>query len=297
VSPTLNHSGVAADINTMHVPVQQVYDDLGMLREWTMLLAATDIAPRTVELYTYALWRLLAFHRFQIHLVDMTEGAIVQFLAAQGARSTSKQVYYRGIRSFFAWAQRRGFLLDNPTDWAKPKRVPRSEAEALSIDELTRLLLAASYRSPQRGWAMLACFALGTRRGEFVNIRRGDVDHSAGLVHLEVTKGGKRRLVPMGPWAAEAIGELETLSTTDYICPVQPNTFTMWVQQAARDCGFTGKKARAHALRASFATYLSEQGVEIATISNLLGHSSIAVTSAYVATDAGKKAAAVGVLG
>jgi site-specific recombinase XerD len=273
------------------------YDDLGLLREWTMILAATDTAPRTVELYTYGVWRLLAFHHFQIHLIDMDETHVVSFLAAQGTRSTSKQVYYRGIRSFYAWAVRRGYMLSNPTDWTKPKRVPRGEAEALSLDELTRLLLAASYRSPQRGWAMLACFALGTRRGEFVNIRRADVDHSGGFVHLTVTKGRKPRRVPMGPWAREAIVELERLSDTDYICPVQPNTFTMWVQQAARDCGFTGKKARAHALRASFATYLSEQGVEIATISNLLGHSSIAVTSAYVATSADKRVAAVGVLG
>lgn len=287
-----------ADTEPMHLPDGEVpYDDLALLREWTMILTATDIAPRTLELYTYAIWRLLAFHRFKIHLVDMQEAHIVAFLAAQGSRSTSKTAYYRGTRSFFAWATRRGYCLENPTDWAKPKKPAVTEPEALTIEELTRLLIAASYRSEQRGWAMLGCFAIGARRGEFVNIRRDDIDWAQHRVHLKVTKGRKPRAVPMGRWAEIALGELANISTDDRILPIAPNTFTMWVQQAAKDCGFTGKKARAHALRASFATFLSEQGVEVATISNLMGHSSIAVTSVYLATNTDKKVAAVGVLG
>lgn len=275
----------------------QAYDDLGLLREWTMTLVAVDMAPRTVELYVYGVWRLLAFHRFQIHLIDVSEPHVVAFLASLGTRATSKTSYYRGIRSFFAWACRRGYVIDDPTAWTRPRRVQRGEPEALTIPELTRLLIAASCRSPQRGWAMLACFALGTRRGEFVNIRRDDIDWVQGVVRLKVTKGDRPRTVPMGRWAREALAELGDMTASDRICPVAPNTFTMWVQQAARDCGFTGRKARAHALRSSFATFLSEQGVEPATISALMGHSSIAVTSVYLATNDQKKVAAAGILG
>jgi integrase/recombinase XerD len=145
---------------------------------------------------------------------------------------------------------------------------------------------------------MLACYALGTRRMEICGLRPQDVDWLAGKVYLRRTKGAKPRDVPIGELAGEALRELDRLHRGGpTLLGIQPSTFTGWVNQAARDCGFpTGRKRRAHTLRATFATDLDHAGVSGRTIQELLGHESLSTTTVYIGVNDIDLAAAVEVL-
>jgi integrase/recombinase XerD len=130
---------------------------------------------------------------------------------------------------------------------------------------------------------MLACLALGCRRTEFVSLKREDINWDRRTVRLTVTKGRKPRTVDIGPWAAEALRELEALSTGERLLDVKPATLNEWVKTAARDCGFPpGRMQHAHTLRASFASFMADEDIPLHVIAELMGHSNPKTTLAYI---------------
>lgn len=274
-------------------------DSLGVLGEWLALLEANGLAPKTVDDYCFAMWKLLGKHlRFQVHPLDVTENHAAMFLASLSDHNAARVQYAKALRSFYTWAVRRGYLLTSPVGEIKPKKPRRSPQERFEMDELIRLLIAASWRDERRGWAILACFALGCRRGEFVHIRWDDIRWERGIVHLRVTKGRKPRDVDMGEWARAALTELRRWSRSDRILDITPNTFTHWVNEAATDCGFPpGRLRRAHTLRATFASVLLDSGAPPPVVQRLMGHSSLTTTSDYYAASKGAGSKAVKVLG
>jgi len=276
-------------------------DSLELLAAWVTVLVARDLAERTIASYSYAVQRLLAFHRFQVHPMDLDEGHIAAFLASLSSHAPAKEQYAKGIGSFTRWLHRHGYLAIDPVTDVTPRRRQRKPAVRYERDEITRMLAAARDRDPsgRRAWAILGCLSLGTRRSEFVSIRRDDIDWSRRRVYLRVTKGRRPREVPIGPWAEEALHELEAISPLGqpYLVPIRPSTLNAWVHQAAIEAGIAGdRKQRAHTLRASFASYLLEQNVPIPVVRDLLGHSSIATTDAYAAAGPGSGEEAVKIL-
>jgi len=273
-----------------------------LIGEWGDWMEAVGMAERTQELYTYALWKLLSrpFTRGR-NLLELGPSEITAHLAAFKGKAHSKAMHRKALRCFYKWATRCGYLDRDPTAILQGAKPPhRTRQEPFSQEELTRLLIAAAWRSPRRAWAILACYALGCRRTEFVMLRREDIDFERRLVHLRVTKGDRPRDVDIGPLAECALRELLALERPNpygTILGVRPNQLTEWVNRAARDCGFPeGRKRRAHTLRATFVTNLGRRGVPLAVIQELVGHANATTTSAYFGVLQGETAQAVAVL-
>lgn len=277
-------------------------DNSALIGEWGDHMAAQGLSERTQEMYVYAVHRLLSrSHTRGRNLLELTETDIVTHLAALGDKAHSKRQHRQAIRSLYRWCLRRRYRHDDPSailDGAKRPR--RTRPEPFTQDELVRLLIAAAVRDPRRAWAILACYALGTRRSELCGIRPEDIRWNDMTVHLPVTKNDQPRTLPMGPLAAEALQELANLySSNPYgtLVGVAPQQFGAWVNQAARDCGFPpGRKRRAHTLRASFASHLGHKGVPPEVIRDLLGHENISTTSVYLGTYEGDGERAVALL-
>jgi integrase/recombinase XerD len=273
--------------------------ELAVLAEWTMLLEANDLAASTIADYSYAMFLLIGKHlRWKVHPLDVREAHAASLLASLSDRNSAKSQYAKGLRSFYTWAVRRGYLLSSPVGEIKPKKPRRQPQERFEAEELARLLMAAAFREPRRGWAMLACLALGTRRTEFVNITRNDIRWERGVVHLRVTKGRKPRDVGISAWAAEAMRELLAVSKSERLVEIEPNTFTRWVHEAAEDCGFPpGRMRRAHTLRATCLSMILENGAPLHVAQVIAGHASATTTSDYLAMVRGADRDAMKVFG
>ncbi|HXF35861.1 MAG TPA: tyrosine-type recombinase/integrase [Actinomycetota bacterium] len=275
-------------------------DSMQVLAWWDDYLAANNRSERTRELYGYVMLRLMRRHLGR-HPLDLGEPEVMAFMASLGKRAAARAVYARALRSFYGWAHQRGLIATNPAGHLKPKTPASPPPEAFSPDDVVRLLVAAAWRDPRRAWALLACYALGTRRSELVSIRLEDINWEAGRVYLHRTKGNRPRYVAMGPLAREALAELAAyVGHRGYrppsggwvpphppgdtrLLPVAPSTLSTWVEQAGLDCGFPpGKRRRSHTLRATFATMLDHNGVPVAVIQRLLGHRSVATTTRYL---------------
>jgi integrase/recombinase XerD len=132
------------------------------------------------------------------------------------------------------------------------------------------------------------CYGCGLRCAEVRNLALADVDTERQMVHVRQGKGSKDRYLPMGTMLARGIG--------DYIAAEKPRKFlfeghngnafsqrgTQWVvSQAVKKAGVV-KDVCVHTLRHTYATHLLEQGVNILTIKDLLGHAHIETTMIYL---------------
>lgn len=132
------------------------------------------------------------------------------------------------------------------------------------------------------------CYGCGLRCSEVRNVQVCDADLERGMLHVRQGKGSKDRCIPLGKMLSRGIAQ--------YIIAAQPRQYlfegtdgkglsqrgTQWVvSQAVKRAGIR-KEVHTHTLRHSYATHLLEQGVNILTIKELLGHAHIETTMVYL---------------
>jgi site-specific recombinase XerD len=251
-----------------------------LLRQWSEFLTASGISQNTIRQYRYAILRLVA--EANVALLDVTEENVVSFLASLGKRAHSRQLYLRGFRSFYGWAEKRGHIEVNPAAHIRPKAPTDPPPDAYTPEEIHKLYLAASARNERYGNAILACYALGLRRSELCGITPEDIDWQGRRVYIRCAKGDRPRWVEANSTALDALRALTSSTPEDYsLVGFHPQWFTMIVQRAAADAGLPKNRRRAHMLRASFVTGLLDQGVPVSVASRLVGHANLATTHRY----------------
>jgi integrase len=203
-------------------------------------------------------------------------------------------------------AVRDGLLARNPAHSVQRPGVARKEAAHLDPQQVAQLLTAAE--SSRYHTALLLIATTGLRRGEALALRWSDVDLDAGVLRVQDTVqriDGKlstgpvktdrsRRTIPLSPAivallrrhrvtqleermrAANQWTDTGLVFTTDLGHVVEPRNLLRVVEAAAKRIGLDG--VGAHTLRHSAATAWLESGVHIKQVSDLLGHSSVAIT-------------------
>jgi integrase len=221
------------------------------------------------------------------------------------ADSTIRSVY-AVLRMGLDGAVRDGLLARNPAVSVQWPGVARTEAAHLDPQRVTELLAAAE--SSRYHAALLLIATTGLRRGEALALRWSDVDLDAGVLHVRETVqriDGKlstgpvktdrsRRTIPLSPAAVallrrHRVTQLEErmraanqwadtglVFTTELGSVVDPRNLLRVVEVAAKRIGLDG--VGVHTLRHSSATAWLEAGVHIKQVSDLLGHSSVAIT-------------------
>jgi len=277
-----------------------------LLHHWTLWLTANGLSPKTVWDYGYSMMKFACWPGDQSHpgiigrdLRTITDLEISTFLAvAIASKAHSRQQYVKAFRSFYGWLHARGEIDRDPTAIVKPRPPHRTPQEPFSRDELAALVIRAHLRHPRRGAAVLGCYALGTRRSEFAGIAPSDIDWDGSKVRV-VGKGPKVRRIDLGPLASCALRELLELgpeprgTVEGTLLGIRPVQFASWVSQAARDCGFEGRKRRTHTLRATAATAMDHAHVPSRVIQDFLGHENVSTTGIYLGLFEGDQAAAV----
>lgn len=159
------------------------------------------------------------------------------------------------------------------------------------------VLLDISLNTPFdfRTKAMLeVMYGSGLRVSELVNLTLSDIDlyNCTILIH---GKGNKERIVPLGEYAKDYLikyldvrhelikkknGYYEELFLNNHGKPITRNGFNFLLNRLLKDKGIN-KNVTPHTLRHSFATHMLDNGADLRTIQELLGHSDVVTTRIY----------------
>lgn len=170
---------------------------------------------------------------------------------------------------------------------------PRSRRTKLTV--LTRAEVARVIDlAPSPFWRVFftASYATGLRSGEVAALTVRDIDARSGLLHVRRGKGGLPRAVMLDPGLLATLRDhWRTHRCPDWLFPaprrfgwstrpVSPGAASDAFRKAARRAKLL-PKTTLHDLRHAFATHLLEDGVDLATIQQLLGHGSVVTTTIY----------------
>jgi len=218
---------------------------------------------------------------------DITEEEINEYLAALASnaktpsRSSFKHAVY-GLRYYFRLIgqNKRAILLPSLKEEFKlPVILNRSE-----LKELFKAPALLKHRI-----VLTLIYSAGLRSQEAINLKLSDVDFERKTIHIRQSKYKKDRMVPLSEYMAKGLQK--------YFSVEHPYTWIFngkepdgrysvkglsWVmRQALKQTGIT-KDVSLHSLRHSYATHLLEDGVNILTIKDLLGHAKIDTTMIYL---------------
>lgn len=269
-------------------------DGLEAWRDWrTWLRVQGSGSAATVRCYTGNVLRFLAETGCK-EPAEYTEQDCALFLAEFAPRGSARHEYAKALRSWFGWCERRLIVAIDPMAHIRLKKPRRVAPVVLTMEELTRLLVAAVFTLGERqAWALLLTFLLALRRVEaaglkWEHVREGE---TGPVIEIRSTKGADQRpALPLPPLALECLARLRDLPPDprtrlgpEYILRVRLATISDWTRRAGRAAELHPKKVGAHRLRATMATRLLRSGVDVRVVQKLLGHLRLESTAWYLA--------------
>ncbi|MDP2848280.1 MAG: tyrosine-type recombinase/integrase [Humidesulfovibrio sp.] len=206
--------------------------------------------------------------------------------------------YMGYLRSVFRFGISKKITAASPlSEW---KKTPERKKEMhLTLDGLRRIIAAAD---PHLAWAMELEANIGTRPGptELFSLKWADVDFDGLLIHVRGTKTeGASRVIPITPDFRARLLIMRQEAKSEYLVEYKGKP----VKQVRRSLQTAIKRAgipyhvTPYDVRHLFATILLNEGADLAAVSALLGHSSIATTQKhYYQLMKGEKARAVALM-
>lgn len=286
----------------------------------THLVVERGRSPRTISAYRSDLLRWVGWleHRgtdvVSADAEDVrTYSAMLRASDFADASVTRMLVSVRGLHQFLATE---GIAASDPTSEVETPRRPDSLPKALSESEVTAILDAvasvAATGDPVaiRDKALLEfLYGTGARVSEACGLRFGDLDIDGGLARV-LGKRSKERILPLGRPAVRSLAEYLDDGRPRLVAAVAEAGRSMgrddadavflgvrgrrisrqavWesIRRWATEAGVSGDISP-HVLRHSCATHLLDNGADIRTVAELLGHASVSTTQIYtrVATE------------
>lgn len=227
--------------------------------------------------------------------------AYLHWLDRKREKSTSIARKLASLRSFYRYLQREGTVGLNPAEIIRTPKQPKHLPRVLTKDDAAALM---DFPAGQAGSSLRDCalletlYSTGARVSELVGINLEDLRLSEGLVHLR-GKGRKERIVPIGEVAIKAIHSYRASLNPSAVghqlsAPVFLNhrggrltTRSVARIVACYSSRLAGGSVSPHTLRHSFATHLLDEGADLRSIQEMLGHASLSTTQKYthLATD------------
>lgn len=268
------------ELNRSPLTVEAYGRDVGQFTDWL-----TDSDPR------------------ELKPSDITANDIRAWLASLAragvcARSIRRKA--QSLRAFFRFLLRQGIIDKNPASQLSLPKIHKELPDVVRAEEMEGIIRLQEQEiglNPDNEDAVRdsliidILYSLGIRRAELVSI--SDSDISASLAEIKITgKRSKQRIMPVPRQLIDKILSWQKLR--DAIWPELPDPVPLFVikgkrispQQVYRIVkkeleGTNARRKSPHALRHSFATAMLNEGADINTVKEFLGHASLATTQIY----------------
>lgn len=199
------------------------------------------------------------------------------------------------IKAFYHFMCQEGIVKENISEILKAPKIEKKMPEILTTEEVVMLLEQPKGTSPKeiRDKAMLELlYATGIRVTELITLKVSDVNLQMGFIVCR--DANKERVIPFGQEARTALihylGSVREVMITDLSsdilfanCSGQPMSrqgFWKLIKYYAKKAGIMAD-ITPHTLRHSFAAHLVENGADLRSVQEMLGHSDISTTQVY----------------
>lgn len=254
-------------------------------------------SEKTLVYYRSSLSRAAAFLGEGLSLDDLTLSRLREYylsLREKGLSSVTLQSYIRALRSFLTWCYREEYISQDLSAKFRLPKAQRKEIDTLTDTEVRALLGCFNPRSLLQLRNLCICSLMldsGLRRDEVVTL-------SLSLLHVREGyaivngKGNKQRTVPLGLHTRKQLQRYlsrrpgcapsDRVFLKGDLSPVSGNTIRQLFDRLKTRAGIP--RLKAHLLRHTFATRYLENGGDIYSLQQILGHTSLEMVKRYVHT-------------
>jgi len=261
------------------------------------------MSKNTLEAYKRDVHEFVAFEgaRGMTDLLDTSSTEIVAFLhdlkiSGKSAATVNRKL--ASVRAFFNFLMNSGLVSSNPTADIKSPKIERKELEYLTLEEVDKLLETPdnSIRGIRDKAILEVLYATGIRVSELIEADLEDINMRMGFITCDGEQS-KARIVPLGRPARAA---LETYIYEARNALVKDNTEEkalfvnyygsritrqgLWkvLKEYGEKAGIE-KKLTPNIMRNSFAVHMLQNGADLKSLQELMGHEDISATQAYLA--------------
>ena len=232
-------------------------------------------------------------------IVDATKQNIsdyLQFVEEQGRSGATVSRNLASLKNFYAYVVSSGFLEQTPVVDIHVDRGEKKAPQILTNREIELLLAQPVCVDPKgyRDKAMLeVMYATGIRVTELIKLDLTDVNMELGVIKCSGTK--KTRAIPLYPAALRALAAyLDNARNSMVADPSEKSLFVnvngvrmsrqgFWkILKHYQETAHIEKEITPHTLRHSFAVHLLENGADVSSVQELMGHSDISSTQVYM---------------
>lgn len=280
-----------------------------LFESWLTGELSGRVRPTTFESYYRCLTHyVIPFFR-ESEDTQITELGAMQFVHQINSNMTLSEAYRRKIISIFKTALKD--ILKGADQYAQilsAVRIPKAESATVQVFSLREQRLienAAMNSEDKRALGILLCFYTGIRLGELCALKWSDIDFEVGVMSVsrtvsrvkafadEIGKTALRigmpksvksvRKIPLPGFLKGLSNELKLYAGNEncYVLsnvevPLDPRAYQKLFKKILNEAGVKDRKF--HAIRHTFATRSLELGVDIKTLSEILGHANVSIT-------------------
>ena len=234
----------------------------------------------------------------QLELTDVTETRVstyLDFLSGQGKSPATVSRSLASIKGFYHYLVSKGVMEENPAAHVASVKSEKKLPQVLTGKEVERLL-AQPKCTDMKGYrdkAMLELlYATGIRVTELISLNLTDVNLAGSFIHCESKV--KERIIPLYPAAVDALAVYMQNIRPKMIADINEQALFVnmngdrmsrqgfWkIVKSYQEKAHIDKDITPHTLRHSFAAHLLENGADLHSIQEMMGHSDISSTQVY----------------
>jgi integrase/recombinase XerC len=234
----------------------------------------------------------------QLKTEPLTIREFLAYLYGQNYTKSTTARKLATLRSFYKFLIRRGMLSVNPLSTIRTPKQEKRLPKTLDLEQVQKLLDAPGDADllSSRDKAMLEIlYSSGIRVSELVELEMQDLDLQEGVLRVK-GKGRKDRLTPIGSQAIKAIQRYFDLRQQDSRCQQSTHQTRVFLNKHGEPLSTRSVRRKLdkylvsagldpgispHTLRHSFATHLLNNGADLRSVQELLGHQSLSTTQIY----------------
>ena len=235
------------------------------------------------------------------NICDVTKTEIVSyllFLKNQGKSAATVNRKLASLRAYFQYLQSDQVFSHDPTEGIKSPKIERRKVEFLTVEEVEKLLtIPDDSNKGQRDRALLeVLYASGMRVSEIAGTDLPNINLRIGFIMIE-EEFGKARVIPLGRPARAALESYIYESRPSLLRNKEPETQALFLNYNGERLTRQGiwkiikenakiaeidMKITPQTLRNSFAVHMMQNGADLKTLQELLGHEDLTATQIYL---------------